>query len=84
MALGSTQLPIQYIPEGFGSGLKLPKHLAHHFIPYIAEVKNMWSFTSTVHGVVLKSRDNLTSLYRLINTGSFIIMFTRASHWTIS
>jgi hypothetical protein len=57
MALGSTQLPNQSVPEDFTTGVKQPGQEAHHSPPSIVEVKNGWSYIPTpptrIHGVVL-------------------------------
>jgi hypothetical protein len=46
-ALGSTQTPMQWIPEAFSFGVKLPGREADHSPPSSAEVKTTWSYTST-------------------------------------
>jgi hypothetical protein len=46
---------------------------AHHLSPFSAELKNAWSFTSTLHiclnGVVLRHRENVTFLNHEIIPG---------------
>jgi hypothetical protein len=55
-ALGSTQLPIQWVP-GFFLRVKRPGRETDHSPPTSAEVKKMWIYTSTppirLHGVEL-------------------------------
>jgi hypothetical protein len=46
-ALGSTQLPIQWVPGFFFSGLKRQGREADHSPPASAEVKKIWIYTST-------------------------------------
>jgi hypothetical protein len=78
-ALGSTQLPIQWVPT-----VKLPGREADHSPPASAEAKKMWIYTSTppyarLHGVVLN----------LLNTGTTLPlprpndkeMLPIGSHW---
>jgi hypothetical protein len=56
-ALGPTQLPMQWVPGALSLGVKRPGREADHSPPSSAEVKNVWSYTSTLpirlHGVVL-------------------------------
>jgi hypothetical protein len=56
-ALGPTQPPIQWVPGALSLGVKWPGREADHSPPSSAEVKNAWSYTSTLpirlHGVVL-------------------------------
>jgi hypothetical protein len=56
-ALGPTQPPIQWVPRALSLGVKLPGSEADHSPPSSAEVKDVWSHTSTppihLHGVVL-------------------------------
>jgi hypothetical protein len=55
--LGRTQPPIQWEPEPLSMGIRRPGREADHSRPSSAEVKNVWSYTSTppicLHGVVL-------------------------------
>jgi hypothetical protein len=55
--LGPTQLPIQWVPEDLSLGVKRLGREADHSPPSSAEVKNVWSYTSTppirLHDVVL-------------------------------
>jgi hypothetical protein len=57
LALGPTQPPIQRVPGALSLGVKRPGSEADHSPPSSAEVKNVWSYTSTppgcFHGVVL-------------------------------
>jgi len=47
MALGPTQPPIQRVQEALSLGVKQPGHGADQF-PSSVEVKNAWSYTSTL------------------------------------
>jgi hypothetical protein len=55
-ALGSTQPPIHWVPGALTPGVKWLGCEADHSSPSSAEVKNVWSYTSTpglcFHGVV--------------------------------
>jgi hypothetical protein len=46
-ALGSTQLPTQWVPEALSPGLKRPGHEAEQSTPANAEVKKISIYTST-------------------------------------
>jgi hypothetical protein len=54
--LGPTQPPVQWVPGALSLGVKRPRREAEHSPPSSAEVKNAWSYTSTLpvrlHGVV--------------------------------
>jgi hypothetical protein len=53
---GATQPPIQWVLGELFSGVKRPEHEADHCPPSSVEVKNAWSYTSTlqyVNGVEL-------------------------------
>jgi len=63
-ALWPTQPPIQQVPRALALTVKRPRREADHSLPSSAEVKNVWSYTSTpsirlhsavlsLHGVVL-------------------------------
>jgi hypothetical protein len=56
-ALGPAQPPIQWISGVLSLGAKRPRREADHSPPSSAEVKNVWSYTSTatvrLHGMVL-------------------------------
>jgi hypothetical protein len=56
-ALGPTQPPIQWVPGALSHGLKRPWREADHSRPSSAEVKNAWSYTTTLpihlYGAVL-------------------------------
>jgi len=56
-ALGPTQPPIKWVPVALSLGVKRPGREADHSTLTNAEVKNAWSYTSTLsirlHGVVL-------------------------------
>jgi hypothetical protein len=56
LALGPTQLPIQLVPGALSLGVKWPELEADHSPPSIAEVKNMWSYTSTPHYAFMARR----------------------------
>jgi hypothetical protein len=47
-ALGRTQYPIQWVPQALSLRLKRPKREADHSPPSSSEVKNEWSYTSTL------------------------------------
>jgi hypothetical protein len=48
-ALGSTQLPIQWIPEALSPSVKRPGREADHSSTTSAEAKKMCIYTSTPH-----------------------------------
>jgi hypothetical protein len=48
-ALGSTQLPIQWVPEDLSPGRKLSGREADNSPLASAEVKKMWIYISTPH-----------------------------------
>jgi hypothetical protein len=56
-ALRPTHPPIQWVPGALSVGVKQPGREADHSLPSSAEIKNAWSYTSTLpirlHGVVL-------------------------------
>jgi hypothetical protein len=45
-ALGPTQLPIQWVPGAHSLGVKRPGREADHSLPFSAEIKNAWIYTS--------------------------------------
>jgi hypothetical protein len=55
--LGPTQPPIQWVPGVLSLGVKRPGRETDHLPPSSAEIKNVWSFTSTppicLHGMGL-------------------------------
>jgi hypothetical protein len=57
LALGPIQSPIQWVAGALSLGIKRSGCEADHLPPYSAEVKNVWSYTSTfpirLHGVVI-------------------------------
>jgi hypothetical protein len=59
-ALGPTQPPIQLIPAAVSLGVKRLGREADHSPPSSTEVKNAWSYTSTLpirlHGVMLRKK----------------------------
>jgi hypothetical protein len=58
-ALGTTQPPIQWVPETLSLGVKWLRHEVDHSPPSSAEVKNVWSYIPyprspvCLHGIVL-------------------------------
>jgi hypothetical protein len=56
-AIGSTGPHVQWVPEALSPGVKWPGHESNYSPPSNAEIKNGWSYTSTLpkrlHGVVL-------------------------------
>jgi len=46
-AQGPTQPPMQWVPWAFSPGVRRPECIADHSLPSSAEVKNLWSYTST-------------------------------------
>jgi hypothetical protein len=46
-SLGSTQLPIQWVPRAFSPRVKLQGREADHSLQTSAEVKKIWIYTST-------------------------------------
>jgi hypothetical protein len=69
--LGPTQPPIQWVPGALSLRLKRPGREADHSPPSSAEVKNVWSYTSTPQYVfiawcLVKHRDNFT--FTCVNT----------------
>jgi hypothetical protein len=63
--LGPTQPPIQWVPGALSLGAKRPWCEADHLPPSSAEVKNVWSYTSTPQYVFMvwcsvKHRDKFT------------------------
>jgi hypothetical protein len=66
-ALGPTQPPIQWVRETLSLGLKRPGRETDHLSPSSADVKSVWSYTSTppirLHGVVLSLKEAQGQLY---------------------
>jgi hypothetical protein len=65
MTLGPTQPPVQWVPWALSLGIKQLRCEADHSPPSSAEVKNVWSYTSTppIHlhvWCLAKNRDNFT------------------------
>jgi hypothetical protein len=52
-ALGSTQLPIQCVSGALSLGVKWPGREADHSFPSSADVKNAWSYISTLPHVFM-------------------------------
>jgi hypothetical protein len=46
-ALGSTQPPMQWVLGALSPGVKRPEREADHSPPTSAEIKRMWTYTST-------------------------------------
>jgi hypothetical protein len=69
-------IPPGFLFNGYQGALSLeikrPGREADHSAPSSAEVKNAWSYTSTLltrlHGAVLRHRDNFTFTLPLLNT----------------
>jgi hypothetical protein len=64
------QPPIQRLPEAVFPGVKRPGREADHSPPSSAEVKNAWSYTSTLPFVfmawyLVKNRDNFAFYFTL-------------------
>jgi len=57
MAMGPTHPPVQWVPGALSLGVKRPNHGADHSPPSRAEIKNAWSYDSTLlirlNGVVI-------------------------------
>jgi hypothetical protein len=49
LALRSTQPPIQWVPGALSPGVKRQRREADDSPPTSAEVKTMWTYTSTPH-----------------------------------
>jgi hypothetical protein len=69
--LGPTQLPIQCVPGALSPGVKRLGREADHIPPSTAEVKNVWSYTSTRQYVFMawyfvKHRDNFTFTFTYV------------------
>jgi hypothetical protein len=63
--MGSTHLPVQWVPGVLSQEVKLPVREADHSPPSCAEFKNTWSYTSTLQYVfmawyLVKHRDYFT------------------------
>jgi hypothetical protein len=70
-ALEPTQPPIQWVPGTLSLGIKRPGREADHSPPSSAEVKNAWSYTSTLQYVfiawcLVKYRDNFTFTFTIL------------------
>jgi hypothetical protein len=72
VALGSTQPPLRWIQGALSPEIKRPGLEANHSPPTVAEVKQMWSYTSITHTPswrsvwLVKHRDNFTFTVLLI------------------
>jgi hypothetical protein len=69
-ALGPIQPPVQWVPGALSLGVKQPSSETDHSPPSSAEVKNAWSYTSTLttpsrRGAQLKHRDSFTFSFNL-------------------
>jgi hypothetical protein len=93
-ALGPTQPPIQWVPGILSLGVKRPGREAGYSLPSSAEVKNAWSYTSSLQYVfmawcLVKQRNNFTlSLTRNTGFGGTVLkiatresVFDRESNW---
>jgi len=65
LTLGSTQPPIQWDPGAYYLVVKRPVREAYQSPPFSAEIKNMWSYTSTNRCVfmawyLVKHKENFT------------------------
>jgi hypothetical protein len=60
-ALGPTQPPIHWVPGALSLGVRWPAHEADHSPLSSVEIKNAWSYTSTLlstslwHGAYLRT-----------------------------
>jgi hypothetical protein len=66
-ALGSTQLPIRWVPEVLSAGVKRPVREADHSSISSAEFKNAWSYTYTLQYIsmvwcLVKHREIIISM----------------------
>jgi hypothetical protein len=78
-ALGPTQPPIQWVPRALSLGVKRPGHESDHSPPSSAEVKNVWSYTSTPQYTFMawcfvQHRDNFTFTFF---TFTFLLHLTK-------
>jgi hypothetical protein len=67
LAVKPTHLPNHWLPGTLSSGAKWPQHKTDHSIPSFADVKNVWSYTSTLQCILLvwcliKPNDKFTSI----------------------
>jgi hypothetical protein len=67
---GPIQPPVQWVLEALSPGVKWLGHKADHSPSSSAEVKNVWSYTSTPPFVfmvwhLVKSRDNFTLTFNV-------------------
>jgi hypothetical protein len=56
LALGATQLPVQWVPRAISTGIKRPRREVDHSHPSTAEVRNGGAIPSLLHilnGIVL-------------------------------
>jgi hypothetical protein len=58
--LGPTQSPIQWIPRALSLGVTRPGRETDHSSPSSAEVKNAWSYTSSLQYVLMATTLALT------------------------
>jgi hypothetical protein len=91
LALGRTQLPIQWISRALSPGIKQSVHVADHLLPSCVEVKNARSCTSTPPYIIIvlcliNPRDNFTffHIYMLNDFfKQFCIFFFNFQIWNI-
>jgi hypothetical protein len=75
MALGPTQLPIQWVPGALSLGVKWQGREADHSPHLVPRSKNEWSYTSSPtntpswRGAQLKHRDNVTFILYFFFSG---------------
>jgi hypothetical protein len=77
LALGPTQPPIQWVPGTVSLGVKPPRREANHSPPSSTEVKNEWSYTSTLQYIfmarcLVKYKDNFTFTFTFTCTFYFL------------
>jgi hypothetical protein len=89
-ALGPTQPPIQCVPGAVSLRVKRPGREADHSLPSSAEVKNAWSYTSTlqysfmVWYLVKKKSTGTTSPLTLPYTSLKLLLHFCSVNFTIS
>jgi hypothetical protein len=86
----STQLPIQWVPWALPWGVKRPGREADHSLPSSAEIKNAWSYISTLPYIhmawcLVKYRDfTLSSVIQRWATGWMIGGSSPHRRWEFS
>jgi len=61
-ALGPTRPPIQWTPKAISPGVKRPMCEVHYSPPYLAKVKNAWSYVTTTHIFFIACADIIVPL----------------------